>query len=158
MEDGGKYETKGNNDDCIEDASLVGRREDGNPLGVKLLETLSDHSKYVVACRWAPDGSAFATASHDKVVTLYVRRDEAGSEVGIGETGYEQVGRWCVRSLRGGVSPSLPAASVSYQHGRIPGPGGFCRGVLAGGKGEGAWAWAWPLWRTPMRDVEDART
>lgn len=68
-------------------------------VGVKHLTTLSDHSKYVVACRWAPDGSAFATASHDKVVTLYVRKGEP--RLGVGSTGYEKVHVYmcvCVRT------------------------------------------------------------
>lgn len=73
-------------DDVAGDKDL---KSESPGLGVKHLTTLSDHSKYVVACRWAPDGSAFATASHDKVVTLYVRKGEA--QGGVGGTGYEQV-------------------------------------------------------------------
>ncbi|CAM9438856.1 unnamed protein product [Pylaiella littoralis] len=60
--------------------------------GVALKASMKDHAKYVVVCRWAPDGSAFVTASHDKVVTLYTLRgggDGAG-EGGVGGTGYEQ--------------------------------------------------------------------
>lgn len=54
----------------------------------------------ITAGRWAPDGSAFVTASHDKVVTLYTLRaggDGTGAD-GVGGTGYEQVGGWRTQS------------------------------------------------------------
>lgn len=43
--------------------------------------------------RWAPDGSAFVTASHDKVVTLYTLRGggDGTGQGGVGGTGFEQV-------------------------------------------------------------------
>eukprot|EP00752_Nemacystus_decipiens_P014772 g13151.t1 len=60
--------------------------------GVALLASMKNHAKYLVVCRWAPDGRAFVTASHDKVVTLYTLR--AGGDGtglgGVGGTGYEQ--------------------------------------------------------------------
>ncbi|CAN0162321.1 unnamed protein product [Scytosiphon promiscuus] len=60
--------------------------------GVALLASSKNHAKYVVVCRWAPDGSAFVTASHDKVVTLYTLRGggDGTGQGGMGGTGYEQ--------------------------------------------------------------------
>ncbi|CAB1100307.1 unnamed protein product [Ectocarpus sp. CCAP 1310/34] len=60
--------------------------------GVALLASMKNHAKYVVVCRWAPDGRAFVTASHDKVVTLYTLRGggDGTGQGGVGGTGFEQ--------------------------------------------------------------------
>ncbi|CAM9741126.1 unnamed protein product [Ectocarpus sp. 12 AP-2014] len=60
--------------------------------GVALLASMKNHAKYVVVCRWAPDGRAFVTASHDKVVTLYTLRGggDGTGKGGVGGTGFEQ--------------------------------------------------------------------
>jgi len=35
------------------------------------LRTLTAHTAEVMACAWAPDGSAFATASYDQTVLIW---------------------------------------------------------------------------------------
>jgi WD40 repeat protein len=39
--------------------------------GGSILQSFQDHRKYVVCARWSPDGTHFATASHDHSVNLY---------------------------------------------------------------------------------------
>lgn len=90
---GNDDEEEGEEEDIIgRQESKGGEAQQTSDRDVKLLASLKDHSKYLVACRWAPDGGAFVTASHDKVVTLYVRQGSGGGGgKGVGGTGYEQV-------------------------------------------------------------------
>eukprot|EP00903_Cladosiphon_okamuranus_P012784 g11949.t1 len=74
------------------DGGGSGAEEGGKKNGVALLASMKNHAKYVVVCRWAPDGRAFVTASHDKVLTLYTLKAGGGGtgEGGLGGTGYEK--------------------------------------------------------------------
>lgn len=104
----------------LEEAARVpsDEREEGS--GPIIAATLKDHSKYVVACRWAPDGSAFITASHDKVVSLYVRKrcDDGVQPGGVGNTRFEQVQH---RVRKGRTSAAGLRVHAEKEHGfRLP--------------------------------------
>lgn len=45
--------------------------EDDDEVDVETLATFDSHQKYVVRVKWSPDGSMFATGSHDRSVHLY---------------------------------------------------------------------------------------
>ncbi|CAM9145352.1 unnamed protein product [Choristocarpus tenellus] len=117
----GKFDFQEEGNSALPTSSLSGCEEGKDHPGVSLLSSLKDHSKYVVGCRFSPDGHTFATASHDKVVALYTRN---GGTEGIGGTGFTQIRKLyfseaieCLEFVRGsGGALDLVVAARNQPH------------------------------------------
>jgi WD40 repeat protein len=59
----------------------------------RVQQSFKAHTKYVVCCKWSADGSMFATASHDKTVSIYKAAATDSSSTGSSSTdgAYEQL-------------------------------------------------------------------
>jgi WD40 repeat protein len=60
------------------------------PAVVRVQQSFKAHIKYVVCCKWSADGSMFATASHDKTVSIYRKAAATDSRSSTGSA-YEQL-------------------------------------------------------------------
>jgi WD40 repeat protein/ElaB/YqjD/DUF883 family membrane-anchored ribosome-binding protein len=62
------------------------------PAVARVQQSFKAHTKYVVCCKWSADGSMFATASHDKTVSIYRKAAATnGSSTSSTDGAYEQL-------------------------------------------------------------------
>jgi len=65
---------------CMDGSHSLIHKENSGTL-FSIAQSFSDHSKYVVDCKWSADGSIFATASHDKSVGIYRIKSDGVAEL-----------------------------------------------------------------------------
>jgi WD40 repeat protein len=64
------------------------------PAVARVQQSFKAHTKYVVCCKWSADGSMFATASHDKTVSIYRKAaatDSSSASSSSTDGAYEQL-------------------------------------------------------------------